>query len=403
MTSPLSICLSSAYFPPHLGGVEVYTRSIAHQLAVCGCEVTVVTCGMGPHVACEMLEDGVEVLRMPATDPLGRYPLLTFTPTAQQQWSLLEEQPFDAIVVNTRFYTLSLRMLQLARKKRVRPILIEHGSGYLTFGNRMLDASLHLYENATAYLVRRASPLCYGVSREAGIWLGHFGLQAQGVIHNSIDAPAFRGQSSGRDFRRELGIPDNVCIVAFTGRLIPEKGIGVLEETARLLEGENYAFLVAGDGPELARLREADSGNLKVLGRLGRSDVAALLESADVFCFPSSYPEGLPTSLLEAAACEAFIVSFPVGGVSEILPDDRYGIVLPEPTAHACADALRRAFADPVGMRTCAKRCRERVEREFSWLKAADDVLLACGEAAVPIACPSSGRQHSTSGSVRRS
>ena len=100
-----------------------------------------------------------------------------------------------------------------------------------------------------------------------------------------------------------------------------------------------------------------------------------------MFCFPSE-SEGLPTSVLEAAVCEAFIVVTPVGGVSEIIPDSEHGCVLRESSAQACAGALRAAFSDVQATRERAKRCRAHVEREFSWAKAADDLLVTCGHAA---------------------
>ena len=66
-----------------------------------------------------------------------------------------------------------------------------------------------------------------------------------------------------------------------------------------------------------------------------------------------------------------------MGGISEIIPDTEHGTVLESATPAACADALRDAFSDAEAMRARARRCRERVEREFSWSKAADDLLAA--------------------------
>lgn len=380
MESP-SILISSAYYPPHLGGVEVFTRSIARELASRGVAVTVVTSGVGDDAAHDGLDDGVEVLRAPAADPIGRYPVLSRMPSAGAFWAQLENRWFDAIVVNTRFYDLSLRVLKMARRKGIRPVLIEHGSDYLTFGNSVLDVPVRLYENTTAAAVRRADPACYGVSSAACSWLEHFCLHPQGTIHNSIDAAAFRSQASSRDFRAEEGIALDERMIAFSGRLIAEKGIWTLVEAARMLEGDSVRFLIAGDGPELDELRRRRPSNMSVLGRLSRKDMAALLMASDIFCFPSEYPEGMPTSLLEAAVCEAYIVGTPVGGMSEIVPDSAHGTVLKSADATECADALRAALSDEPGLRAGARRCRELVEREFSWQKAADDLLAACGAA----------------------
>lgn len=372
------LCISSAYYPPHMGGVEVFTQSIAHELAGRGIGVCVVTDGVD-GCGIERAADGVEVIRMPAADPTGRFPLLARGSEAQRLWGDLAARDFDACVVNTRFYPLSLRMLELARRRDARPILIEHGSSYLSLGNPALDLGIHAYEHAIGARIRALGPACYGVSREACEWLSAFGLAARGTIHNSIDTAAFRAMSSGRDFRAEQGIPPDACLVAFTGRIIAEKGIWTLVDAARLLEKEPFYFIVAGDGPELGRLRARKPSNLKAVGRLSRADVSALLAQADIFCFPSSYPEGLPTSLLEATSAGAFIVTTPVGGAREIVPGPDYGRIVPDAGYAGIARAIVDAWSQPSLMRARARRCAERVEREFSWPKAADDLLAACG------------------------
>lgn len=380
MAGVTSICISSAYYPPHTGGVEVYTKSIAHELAKRGVAVTVVTSGVDDSPAHEFQDDGVEVFRLPAIDPIGRYPMLKASPQASRLWKGLTCRNYDAIVVNTRFYPLSLKMLGFAQKTGIRPVLIEHGSGYLTFGNPVLDLPVHAYENSTAIKVRAANPACYGVSREACEWMGHFGLKALGTIHNSIDIEGFKQQAAKRDFRKENDIPGDACLIAFTGRIIPEKGVWVLAEAARMLDPNTYRFLLAGDGADFEELKAKAPENMTLLGRLDRPNVAALLEAADIFCFPSA-SEGLPTSVLEAAACGAFIIATPVGGISEIIPNPEYGTVLQNQDSRECADAIRNAFADSDDMRRRAELCRQHIATEFSWEKAADDLLAACENA----------------------
>ena len=355
----------------------MYTKSIAHELSNRGIDVTVVTSGVDDAPAHEFQDDGVEVFRLPAIDPIGRYPMLKSTPQASRLWKGIKCRKYDAIVVNTRFYPLSLKMLDFARKTGIQPILIEHGSGYLTFGNPVLDVPVHAYENSIAHVVRAANPACYGVSREACSWMGHFGLNALGTIHNSIDIDGFRKQAADRDFRKENDIPEDACLVAFTGRIIPEKGVWTLAEAAGMLNPDTYRFLVAGDGADFNELSAKAPNNMTLLGRLDRPDVAALLESCDIFCFPSS-SEGLPTSVLEAAACGAFIIATPVGGVSEIIPEPEFGTILANQDPHECADAIQNAFSDPDNMRRRAELCREHIAAEFSWQKAADDLLSAC-------------------------
>ena len=372
-----SICISSAYYPPHLGGVELFTKNLAATLAARGIAVTVVTDGFNGAEPYEMEDNGVEVFRLSASDPSGRFPVLLRTKWSQAIWRELESRTFDAIVVNTRFYPLSLKMLDFAHGKGLRPILIEHGSSYLTLGNQVADQAIHAYEDGIARLVQRSNPLCYGVSQEAAEWVSHFGLDACGVIHNSIDAAAFRASASKRAFRDEFNMSTDTVMVSFTGRLIQEKGVWMCVEAARMMRGSNVEFMIAGDGPELQNLQREAPDNCHILGKLEHADVAALLSQSDVFCFPSSYPEGLPTSLLEAAASGCYIITAPVAGAREIVLDDDHGCVLHEVNTREVCAAIRECIDDPERVSRATAKCLSHVEREFSWDKAADDVLLA--------------------------
>jgi glycosyltransferase involved in cell wall biosynthesis len=74
-----------------------------------------------------------------------------------------------------------------------------------------------------------------------------------------------------------------------------------------------------------------------------------------------------PTVLLQALAAGVPIVASGVGGVPEIVEDDRTGLLVPPPlTAAAFADRLRRLFRDPDLARALADRGRKRFEQEFT-------------------------------------
>jgi glycosyltransferase involved in cell wall biosynthesis len=90
-------------------------------------------------------------------------------------------------------------------------------------------------------------------------------------------------------------------------------------------------LLVAGDGPERARLEElctrlgiADS--VRILGY--QQNVTACYEIADVFALPS-YSEGSPNVLLEAMDAGLPIVATAVGGVGEMIRNGEHGLLVP--------------------------------------------------------------------------
>ena len=357
-----------------MGGVEIFTQNLARELLRRNIEVTVVTNGID-DAGESCAPEGITLFRMPARDPLGRFPLSVNNAQSRELWEQLASRHFDGYVVNTRFYPLMLKMLAHAKQQGTRPVLIEHGSAYLSLGNPLIDAGMRRYEDSIASKVRAANPHCFGVSQEASDWLRNFGLEPEGVIHNSIDAEVFANSASNRDFRAEYGIPADACLIAFTGRIIAEKGIWTLLDIARTLEHEPFYFIVGGAGPQEQALSARKPSNMKVVGRLSHEDVAALLCQADIYCYPSTYPEGLPTSLLEAAACEAAIITTPVAGAREIIPTPEYGTIVDEATTDAFLEAIRQAWSDRNALQVRAQKCAAHVASAFSWERTADALL----------------------------
>ena len=373
---PLSYCLFSALYAPHVGGVESYTAGLAKELARRGRRVTVVTCRLFPaHPERETQQDDVEVLRLPCRPLLGgRLPLLRRTAATRRAMDELAASAPDRVVVNTRFYGLSLAGARFALRTGTPAFVVEHGSAHLSLGNPLADKVVEAYEHwATGRVKACGHPFC-GVSAASLSWLSHFGIEGRGVVPNAIDLEAFAENASARDFRAELGVPEGAFLVAFVGRLVPEKGVDALlqaaQELARRLPEGSMAFAFAGDGPLAAAVAQA-SGNVFATGRLNAPDVAALLRDADVLCLPSR-SEGFATTLLEAAAVGTPPVVTHVGGVEELGIADRRGIVLQDADPTTLAAALQEAHARRGECPAWGTRLHELAAQTASWTSSAD-------------------------------
>jgi glycosyltransferase involved in cell wall biosynthesis len=139
---------------------------------------------------------------------------------------------------------------------------------------------------------------------------------------------------------------------------------------------DDALVLIAGEGPELDRLRGL-SASLGIEGRvhfLGkRSDIDQVLAALDVFAL-SSFSEGTPMTLIEAMAASVPIVSTAVGGVPEIVRDGVEGLLVsgtPPDLSRGdreneyvdrFAAALIRALTDPA---CAARRHRGEVRRDL--------------------------------------
>lgn len=377
------IVLFSARYLPNVGGVEFFTANLGEHLASQGYEVVVVTTEPANSASQDVrhvVGDGsMEVLRLDSFGP-KRMPFAKRNARNRALLTRLEDRaPFHALI-NTRFYDLSTQAARLCRRMGVRPVLIDHGTGYIKFESKVLSLASKTAEHAITANLKRYPVDYYGVSRDASRWLGNFGITSCGEIHNALDSARFVLQASDRDFRAEFGVGDQTVCVAYAARLLADKGADVMLEAARSLrENRRIRFFLAGTGPLEGEVREAsrELPNLDYVGMLNHADLAALLTTCDVFCLPTRYSEGLPTSLLEAAACSCALVSSHAGGVDEIIPTQDHGIILEHAETTDLVHALTMLTEERDRLRALQQMGHEYVSEQFSWDHTVSELLEA--------------------------
>lgn len=365
----MTICYFSAQYLPTVGGVERYTFNLAKRTAAAGHRAVVVTSALPGLPEHEVDEYGIEVFRLPVWPVMkGRFPVLRpgrrLAVLARRLWA----EPIDLCVVQTKMYTQSVWAARQARRRGIRTIVIDHSTGYMPMGGGLPGLCGRLYEQAACALIRRTRPAFYGVSGAVCDWLERgFGIRAAGRLPNAVDPAALEALAAAqtRDWRAALGLPAHTRLVAYVGRLIPEKGAAELAEAVRRLPGT--ALVVAGDGPLRARLAEDASGRVFCPGSLPYGETIALYRQADVYCLPTRYAEGFPTTLLEAAACRCPIVCTRTAGTDELLPGPGYGVLLDDAGPDAIAAGLRRLLDDPAAARACADAAYQNLCRHFTW------------------------------------
>lgn len=356
-----------------MGGIENFTYGLAHALVDRGDEVLVVTNdtnGLGAGITDE---DGVWVLRLPCFPFFsGRFPVPKLNALSRKLWKHIERQHFDGVLVNARFYIHSLYGIRFAKSIGITPVVLDHGSAYLSFSNPVIDPLVRTYERLITALGKQFHPDYYGVSSKSVEWLRSFGITAKGVIPNSIDAKSFREMSSGRDFRNELGVGAGSYLVCFVGRLIPEKGIKAILEASRsrrLVEA-GVVFVLAGDGALSKEVDDAQGESLRWVGRLSSSDISSLLQQSDLLCLPTR-SEGFATTLLEASSCGCPSVVTDVGGARELFPNEHFGTIISSMDSEDVEQAIYSLVKNPDKLAEQSRLCRRMVENESSWDKTA--------------------------------
>lgn len=162
------------------------------------------------------------------------------------------------------------------------------------------------------------------------------------------------GVDCARFVARAARVEGGPMRVLLAARLLWDKGVAEYVAAARRLRQESRAvqFLLAGDpdpgnpaAVPKAQVRQwVDEGIVEWLGHV--DDMPALLASVDVVVLPS-YREGLPRSLIEAAACALPLVTTDVPGCREVVSHGVDGLLVPVRDAHALGEAIARLQDDP--------------------------------------------------------
>ncbi|MCL2467057.1 MAG: glycosyltransferase family 4 protein [Micrococcales bacterium] len=370
----------SAQYLPTVGGVERYTDNLAHALTDLGHEVTVVT-SLVPGTAAHDDTDGIEVVRLRSWLGLaGRFPVPRPGRAYRRAMARVLAPPVDLVVINTRFWVLSLWAARRCARRGLPAVVIEHGTGWLTLGNPVVDIAVRLYERLGLRWVRRFDTPFYAVSKEGTQWLRQLGVAPAGVLSNAVDTARLQAATSapGWNVRSDLGIAPDAALIAFVGRIIPEKGIRELVEAMDVLHQmrPDAALVAAGDGPLLEDLKAACPQCVHFTGPLDHDRSVRLVAQSDVLCLPT-YSEGFATVVLEAAAVGTPVVTTPTGGTLEIVVDDDHGVLLDDLDPTTIASALDQVLDNPQWLRRAGELSQARVEAEFTWQHTGERLVAA--------------------------
>lgn len=165
-------------------------------------------------------------------------------------------------------------------------------------------------------------------------------------------------------------------MVAFIGRLSPGKGVleFVLCMPSVLRKKPGIRFAIVGEGPlskEVnGRLRESNLEN-KVIrpGWVDHNEIASWLNSCRLLVVPS-YTEGLPNIILEAMACGTPVLATPVGGIQDLIEDERTGFLTTTNNPEDIAKNIVRAL-DSSSIETIIGNARKMTD-EYTLEKAVE-------------------------------
>jgi glycosyltransferase involved in cell wall biosynthesis len=178
--------------------------------------------------------------------------------------------------------------------------------------------------------------------------------------------------------------PGSGLTIALVARMLRSKGVLDAVAAVRRLrqDGLAVALLLAGpvdpDNPD--SLTEAELSALAAepgIDWLGQvADVREVWQAAHIAVFPSTYGEGVPKALLEAAACGRAIVAADMPGTREIVRHGENGLLAPPHDISALAGSLAELARDSTRRQRMGASGRVWVERDFADAVVAEQMLV---------------------------
>ena len=367
-------------FLPNWGGVGTYIVELIKHLPE-DFEVIVITPDRG-EVDANYLHDHLKVIRTSKAGDTFIYNLKFQYSCLKKVPELVKKEEIDVI----HSHTAHMPDLLLSFKELNIPVVTTvHSTIKLQRRGTKMSTSFwnaEFSEKMTCLLypfLRLAEEFYFSRGRKyitVSKWMKNYlkqeyNLDGVKVIYNSVDTDFFYKR---KDF--EFIAPEgykNREVILYCGRLIGLKGVGILIKSMKevIKKHGDALFLFAGRGNQsyferLLRDLEIPRKNYEFLGHVDYNRLVEYYSISDVFVLPS-FHENLPTSLLEAMACEVPCIATDVGGVPEIIKDGENGILLNAGDMKGLADAINNALGNPEEFRRIGIKSRENVVKNFSW------------------------------------
>jgi glycosyltransferase involved in cell wall biosynthesis len=387
----MRILFFSHYYSPEVNAPASRTSEHCRAWAAAGHDVTVVTSapnhpngvvypGYANRLFQTEMADGVRVVRvwthLAANEGFARrilnYASYFFSAVA----ALPRLPPADVVVTTSPQFFCGLVGF-VARMWKRAPWVLEirdlWPESIVAVGAMRKSAAIRFLEwlEKTAY--RRADAIV-SVTRS---FISHIAERAGGddkiaVIRNGADLRSF-ARADASDLRRELGF-EGRFIATYVGTHGMAHGLGTILDAAEILRDDpRFAFVTAGDGADLARLRADREArgldNVRILGQRPKSDMPGLWSATDASLIllrrSDTFTKVLPSKMMEAMAMECPIILGVEGEARELLDEAGAGIGITPESAAELAAALRDLADEPAVCGRLGRNGRAFVSREL--------------------------------------
>lgn len=315
------------YYPPHLGGMEIFVQRLSEGLANRGHDVTVFTTSNGKTESISKVNN-VRVISLKKMSHIYNVPIVP-----SLFWRLLDEEKPDVINAHQYPVFFSDTSAWISLLRNIPFVLWVHvvSDPKSPFSGLISDTYYSTIGKFPFVMAESIiSPTLAYKQRLIGLGVRSNKIR---VIPYGIDVEKFYYAKKSQSFKARYGCRDSKIILS-VGRLNYQKGFEYLIKAmpAILRRIPEAKLLIVGEGEQLGSLKNLTkllNLNQSVIftGALVQKEIPIAYASADIFVLPSLF-ESFGISLVEAQAAGKPVIGTRTGGVPEALIENKTGLLV---------------------------------------------------------------------------
>jgi glycosyltransferase involved in cell wall biosynthesis len=372
----MKIGFITPFFSPVAGGSATGPYYLAKYLVKKGHEVLIFTSNFGRNLA--KFPDEKDLAIIESKIELKMFNLF-YTPSLRSE--LESSNKLDILHLHN-FRTYQNYVAYSYAKRTNTPYILQAHGSIPRIGKKELK---WLYDVFFGYQLLRDASKVIALTQVETDQYRHMGISEEkiAIVPNGIDLSEYAELPPKGSFKKKFGIPENMKIIFYLGRIHKIKGIDLLIRAyAHLKNVMKYrgAILVIA-GPDDGYLSDAKAlaytlgvpDSVVFVGPLYSVDKLAAYVDSDLCVLPSRY-ETFPIALLEVYACSKPIVASNLQGLKELIVDGETGLLFEAGNFKQMAEKMAYLLNDNNKATEIGMKARGLVEERYSMDRVVDNL-----------------------------
>ncbi len=360
----------------NFGGAQKYVYELTTSLDKNIFEVSVALGGNG-ILKQKLIDSGIEVITIPNLE--RDISLFKEFSTFRFLYNLFNERHFDIVHLNSsKIGGLGSLAAKISGIPKI--IFTAHGWAFNEDRSFLSKNLIKFIYWTTIILCDKTIAVSKQIKDQVSNWA--FVKNKISVIHNGVKEIDFFEKEIAREKLSEINskIKTEKFLVGTIAELHPIKGLDVLIDAIKILQTDlqsDSQFIIIGEGQirqELEEKIQAENLQNKVI-LLGFLDSAAkYLKAFDLFVLPSR-SEALALVILEAGLAEIPVIATNVGGIPEIISDERFGKIVQKENPESLKNAIKNSIENYEQTKLTAKNLNQKIKADFDYQKMLEETI----------------------------